>query len=55
MGQDDLGYFRAIAQTYHHSITDSRLEIIAHAGHMVNLEAPDHVNQLILEQLRRAR
>jgi 3-oxoadipate enol-lactonase len=47
VGQHDTAYFHAVARFLHTGIADSRFEVVAGAGHLVNLEQPEVVNQLL--------
>jgi pimeloyl-ACP methyl ester carboxylesterase len=40
------------AQTIHRGINDSRLEIIANAGHLMNMEQPGRFNDVLLSFLK---
>ena len=53
VGALDTTYFHSVAHALHAGITNSRLEVIAGAGHMVNLERPEIVNALLLEHFGR--
>lgn len=47
MGEGDLPYFHKISDVLAVSIDGSRKIIVQNAGHMVNMEAPDKVNNLL--------
>ncbi len=47
VGQRDTAYFQNVARYLHQGIMASNLEVIAAAGHMVNLEQPKIVNALL--------
>ncbi len=51
VGEHDLTYFHNIADSLASGILHSHKEVIPNVGHMVNLEAPDLVNQLLLNHL----
>ena len=53
VGKRDTAYFHSVAQALHAGIAGSRLEVIAGAGHLVNLERPAIVNALLLEHFGR--
>ncbi len=53
VGERDTAYFHSVAHALHAGIANSRLETIAGAGHMVNLERPEIVNALLLEHFGR--
>ena len=53
VGKSDTAYFHSVAHALHAGIANSRLEVVAGAGHMVNLERPEIVNALLLEHFRR--
>ena len=53
VGKRDTTYFQSVAQALHAGIANSSLEVIAGAGHMVNLERPEIVNALLLEHFGR--
>ncbi len=53
VGALDTTYFHSVAHALHTGIANSRLEVIADAGHMVNLERPEIVNALLLEHFGR--
>lgn len=53
VGKRDTAYFHSVAAALHAGIAGSRLEVIAGAGHMVNLERPEIVNALLLEHFGR--
>lgn len=48
VGQRDTVYFQNVAR-YLLGIPNSTLEVVAHAGHMVNLEQVETVNRLLLD------
>lgn len=52
VGEHDLPDFHAIAQRVSRAIAGAELSVIAGAGHMTNLEAPDEFNGLLSEHLR---
>ena len=52
VGEFDLPDFTAIAQRLAATIPRATLHTIRGAGHMANMEAPDAVNELLLEHLR---
>ncbi len=47
VGARDVAYFQNVARYLHQKIADSRLEVVAGAGHLVNLEQPEVVNALL--------
>ncbi len=47
VGKRDVAYFQNVARYLHQGITGSTLEVVAGAGHMVNLEQPEVVNELL--------
>jgi 3-oxoadipate enol-lactonase len=49
VGANDVAYFQNVAQHLHQSIVNSKLEVITKAGHMVNLEQPEIINQLLAQ------
>lgn len=49
VGEGDLSYFHNIANVLATGIPNSRKVIVPHAGHMVNMEAPDGVNELLVD------
>lgn len=53
VGKRDTAYSHSVAHALHAGIANSRLEVIAGAGHMVNLERPKMVNALLLEHFGR--
>ena len=53
VGERDTAYFHSVAAALHAGITNARLEVIAGAGHMVNLERADQINALLLEHFGR--
>ena len=54
VGELDTPEFHAIADTLHARIAGSRKVVVAAAGHMANLEAPDAVNRCVLDFLERS-
>lgn len=52
VGELDLPDFHGFAQTYAEAIGDAQLRTIAGAGHMVNMDAPEAVNEAILAFLK---
>jgi len=52
VGELDTPEFHAIADTLHARIPGSKRVVVAGAGHMANLEAPDAVNRSVLEFLQ---
>jgi pimeloyl-ACP methyl ester carboxylesterase len=52
LGELDLPDFKDIAQRLATEILGAALRVIAGAGHMANMEAPDAVNELVLGHLR---
>ncbi|HEU4741050.1 MAG TPA: alpha/beta fold hydrolase [Meiothermus sp.] len=54
VGERDLADFQAIADILAGRLPKVRRVVIAGAGHMVNLEAPDRFNREVLEFLSRA-
>ncbi len=53
VGERDLPDFQAIAQRVAKAMPKVQLQIIAQAGHMSNLEAPEAFNKLVLEHVQR--
>ena len=53
VGKRDTAYFHSVADALHAGIAGSKLEVIAGAGHMVNLERPEIINALLLEHFGR--
>jgi 3-oxoadipate enol-lactonase len=51
-GSDDLATTEAVAQGLADAIPGARLEIIAGAGHLSNVEQPDAFNRALLDFLR---
>jgi pimeloyl-ACP methyl ester carboxylesterase len=51
VGESDIEDFRAMAQTLAAGMRDARLEVVAGSGHLVPLERPDVIAQLVLEFL----
>ncbi|MGQ9573531.1 MAG: alpha/beta fold hydrolase [Dehalococcoidia bacterium] len=51
VGEDDLPDFRLIADILAANIATARLEVIADAGHLLNLEQPEAFNQALLRFL----
>lgn len=49
VGEKDLSYFHDIATVYADGIKNSRKVIVPNVGHMVNMEAPDVVNELLAD------
>jgi 3-oxoadipate enol-lactonase len=47
VGARDTAYFLNVARFLHSHIVGSQLEVVQGAGHMVNLEQPEVVNQLL--------
>lgn len=47
VGEGDLTYFHNIANVLAAGIPGAQREIVPNAGHMVNMEAPDEINNLI--------
>lgn len=52
VGKKDLKYFLDQASHMAQNIPNSRLVVIPGVGHMLNMEAPDEVNNLILDHLQ---
>ena len=52
VGELDTSEFHAIADTLHERIAGSTKAVVAGAGHMANLEAPDAVNRSVIDFLR---
>jgi pimeloyl-ACP methyl ester carboxylesterase len=50
VGEDDEAYLQA-AQVMNAKLPGSRYEVIAGAGHIVNIEATDQFNALVLDFL----
>ena len=46
-GESDKRSPLNVAQQFHKAINGSRLEIIAHAGHVSNMENPEQFNKLV--------
>jgi pimeloyl-ACP methyl ester carboxylesterase len=46
-GAEDQRSFQAMAEAYARSIPGARREVVAGAGHLVNLDAPDAFNDLV--------
>lgn len=53
VGEKDLTYFHNIANVLAQGIAGSERTIIAGAGHMVNMEAPDRCNRRLLNHIRK--
>jgi 3-oxoadipate enol-lactonase len=53
VGEDDLPDFRLIAEILAANISTARQEVIADAGHLLNLEQPQAFNEALLTFLRR--
>src|SRR5471032_1886219 len=51
VGEDDKGDFGAIAQHLAEEIPDADLAIVPGAGHLVGLDQPEELNELLLEFL----
>jgi pimeloyl-ACP methyl ester carboxylesterase len=51
VGELDLPDIHGFARTYAETIADARLQTIPAAGHMVNMDAPEAVNAVIIEFL----
>lgn len=49
VGEQDLPYFHNIANAINGGIRNSKKVIVPNVGHMVNLEAPNLINQLIAD------
>ena len=49
VGEGDLSYFHNIANVLATGIPNSQKVIVPNAGHMVNMEAPDGVNELLVD------
>lgn len=49
VGEGDLTYFHNIASVLAAGIPGSRKVIVPNAGHMVNMEAPDEINNLLAD------
>jgi 3-oxoadipate enol-lactonase len=49
VGEQDVAYFQNVARYLHQQIVGSKLEVVANAGHMVNLEQATVINQLLAE------
>lgn len=49
VGEEDLAYFHNIANVLAAEIPNAQKIVVPNAGHMVNIEAPDRVNQLLAE------
>jgi 3-oxoadipate enol-lactonase len=47
VGARDTAYFHNVARVLHGGIVGSTLEVVQGAGHLVNLEQPEVVNQLL--------
>jgi 3-oxoadipate enol-lactonase len=54
VGELDVPCFRAMASEIARRVPGARSITIANAGHMVNLEAPDQVNAVLVEAVRAA-
>ena len=53
VGERDTTHFHSVAAALHAGIAGAKLEVIAGAGHMVNLERADQINALLLEHFGR--
>ena len=53
VGENDLPDFRLIAEILAANVSSARLEVIADAGHLLNLEQPQPFNDALLTFLRR--
>jgi pimeloyl-ACP methyl ester carboxylesterase len=51
VGERDKGDFHAIAKHLAEQIPDARLEVVRGAGHLVGVEQPEALNELLLEFL----
>ncbi|WP_146645221.1 alpha/beta fold hydrolase [Labilithrix luteola] len=51
-GEGDLPSFLQMAEAYAKSLPRARREIVQGAGHMVNLEVPDHFNAVVYDFLQ---
>jgi pimeloyl-ACP methyl ester carboxylesterase len=51
VGERDKADFHAIAKHLAEQIPDARLEVVPRAGHLVGVERPDALNELLLEFL----
>lgn len=51
-GEGDLPSFLQMAESYAKSLPRARREIVQGAGHMVNMECPDHFNGLVYDFLQ---
>jgi pimeloyl-ACP methyl ester carboxylesterase len=51
VGERDLADFQAIARQIEHAVPGARRVVLPGAGHMVNMEAPDRFNQLVIDFL----
>ncbi len=49
MGEGDLPYFHNISNVLASDIPNAQKEVIANAGHMVNMESPNEVNRLLAD------
>ena len=49
VGQHDVAYFQNVATYVEQQIKNSKRKVIENAGHMVNLEQPTLINQLLTE------
>ncbi len=47
VGEKDLAYFHDISNVLSVEISDAQKVIVPNAGHMVNMEAPDTVNEIL--------
>lgn len=49
VGEADVPYFHTVADVLATGISGSRKAVVPHVGHMASMEAPDGVNQLLLD------
>lgn len=54
VGENDLPYFRRISDVLAEGIPKAEKIVLPGVGHMINMEAPDECNRLLLEHVTRA-
>jgi 3-oxoadipate enol-lactonase len=52
VGERDTNYFQNVAQYLEQQIENAKLEVIEGAGHMVNLEQPERINQVLTQHFQ---